>query len=173
MMSPQIFLEDFERTENSDFLQGAIGRSLIIATRFDSMCVALSVALEIKQEAIESGLSEESFNLFADKVISQYRTLNTSIKSFGLPDEVSEILHNARKSRNEVAHSLTKGLDGCIDTKVDNDNLINEISSLVEIITDGDIAISSLMSIFNNDPILNVDSLNTYKKQVLNWVVEQ
>jgi hypothetical protein len=131
------------------------------------------MALEIKQGVIESSLSEEKFDLFADKVISKYRTLDASIQSLGLPDEVSKILHSARKARNDVAHSITKGLEGCIDTKVNNNNFIDEISNLVEIIIDGDIAISSLLSIFNQEPILNIISLNKYKEHVLNWVIEQ
>jgi hypothetical protein len=164
MMSPEIFIDDFERTENSDFLHGVIGRSLIIATRFDAMCTILSMALEIKQGVIGSSLSEEKFDLFADQVVSKYRTLNASIKSLGVPDELYKTLDNAKKARNEIVHSLTKGLDGCIDTKVSNKNFIAEISNLVEIIIDGDIAISSLLSIFNKEKILNISRLNKYKE---------
>jgi len=43
-------------------------------------------------------------------------------------------------------------------------NLINKI-------TDGDIIISSLISIFNKEPILN--NLSEYKDRVINWVVEE
>lgn len=172
-MSREIFIEDFERTENSDFLQGVIGRSLIIATRFDSLCTSLSLALELKQKTIGLSFSDEKFNLFVSQVISKYRTLDESIKSFGLPDELSEILHNARKARNEIAHSLTRGLEGCIDTQVSNEKFIEEISSLIEIITDGDIAISSFISVFNKEPVLSGNSLMTYKEKVINWVVNQ
>jgi hypothetical protein len=47
-MPPKIFIDDFEKTENSDYLHGVLGRSLIIATRFDSMCTTLSQAMDIK-----------------------------------------------------------------------------------------------------------------------------
>ncbi len=49
-MSPEIFFDDFERTENSDYLHGVFGRCLVIATRFDSMCVRLSQAIKLKEE---------------------------------------------------------------------------------------------------------------------------
>ena len=169
-MSPEIFIEEFERTENSDYLHGVLGRSLIIATRFDSLCNSLSLTLEIKQAFTSLSFSEENFDLFTRQLISKYRTLDNSIKSFCLPDELSEILHVARKARNEVVHSLTRGLDGCLDTKISNDKFIEEISSLMEILVTGGIVISSLISVFNNEPILSRDSLVKYRKKVLIWV---
>ncbi len=86
-------------------------------------------------------------------------------------DEISEILHDAIKARNGVAHSLTKGLEGCIDIKTKDMNFIDEVSKLINKITDGDIIISSLISIFNKEPILN--NLSEYKDRVINWVVEE
>ena len=134
-MSPGIFFEDFERTENSDYLHGVFGRCLVIATRFDSMCVRMSKAIKIKEEfiirSIEKHLdevgtenktkkirSDEEFNHLVEKVVSSYLTLDKSIQALGLPEQLSDALHVARKSRNEIAHSLTKDLEGCIDNKV-------------------------------------------------------
>ncbi len=37
-MQPDIFLDDFEVTENTEELHSILGRSLVIATRFDSLC---------------------------------------------------------------------------------------------------------------------------------------
>jgi len=172
-MPPANFIEDFERTEHFDFLHAVIGRSLIVATRFDSMCTSLSIALEIKQGYIETIITDKCFDVLVNKTITKYRTLDTSIKSFKLPNEMSTILHDARKARNEIAHSLTKELEGCIDTNVNEDDFIYEVSRLVKTITDGDIVISSLMSVFNRDPILNESSLNKYSSHVLSWVVEK
>jgi hypothetical protein len=171
-MSPDIFIEDFERTENSDYLHGVIGRSLIVATRFDAMCTALSKAIEIKTGAVYLLASDEDFDQFVTQAETKYRTLNSSINSFELPDQISDILHQARKARNEVAHSLTKGLEGCIDTKISNDSLIDEVSGLLAKIVDGDIISSVLISNFNDEPILNNVSLEGYKDKIINWVVE-
>lgn len=172
-MSPDIFIEDFERTEHSDYLHGVIGRSLIIATRFDSMCVTLSMSTDFKSEIILSKLREEDFDAVVNKVTSKYRTLNNSIQSFKQPKEISSILHRARDARNEVAHSLTKGLEGCIDIKVNEVSFIKEISNLIGIIADGDLVISFLMSVFNNEPTPNPEHLSEYKNKMVNWVVEQ
>ena len=171
-MSPNIFIEDFERTENSDYLHGVLGRCLIVATRFDSMCTGLSMALEIRSGAVYLLNSDEDFNQFVTKVESKYRTLNSSIQSFSLPTELSETLHQARKSRNEVAHTLTKGMEGCVDTKISNGDFINDVRGYIGDIVDGDIIVSLLMSKFNNEPVLNMQSLDGYKNKVINWVVE-
>lgn len=169
-MPPKIFIDDFEKTENSDYLHGVLGRSLIIATRFDSMCTTLSQAMDIKLGAFFYTNNEE-FKVFYQKIISKYRTLNTSIKTFILPEEIGEILHKARESRNEIAHSLTKGLEGCIDMKIDNMTQINEIKKLITNIIDGDIIISILTNDFNKDPTPTIQALEKYKNRVLDWVI--
>ena len=46
-MNPNIFLTDFEITEYSESIHSILGRSLIIATRFDSMCDVLSKFLKL------------------------------------------------------------------------------------------------------------------------------
>lgn len=187
-MSPKIFFEDFERTENSDYLHGVFGRCLVIATRFDSMCVGMSKAIKIKEELIirqiEKSFNElntentnnkirtdEEFNLLIEEMISKYISLDNSIKTLNSPKQLSQILHTARKSRNEIAHSLTKGLEGCIDTKIENIVLLKEIERLIGDIVDGSIMISSIISIFNNEPILNQQSLLQYKQQIIEWVI--
>ncbi|QEK37487.1 MULTISPECIES: hypothetical protein [Acinetobacter] len=187
-MSPGIFFEDFEKTENSDYLHGVFGRCLVIATRFDSMCVRMSKAIKIKEEVIlriiekqfneldtENEIkklrNEAEFNQLVEKTLSKYLTLDKSIRTLGLPEQLSAILHEARKSRNEIAHSLTRDLEGCIDTKIDNTILIKKIEKLIENIVEGDIIISILISIFNEDPILNSQNLSQYKDKIIDWVI--
>lgn len=171
-MSPEIFMEDFERTDNSDYLHGVIGRSLIVATRFDSMCTELSMALEIKTGALYLINSDEEFEQFTSKAESKYRSLNSTIQSFKVNEGLSLILHQARKARNEIVHSVTKGLEGCIDTRICNHDFILNISKLIEKVIEGDIIISFLMSDIYNEPMLNNASLNMYKGKVIKWVVE-
>lgn len=171
-MSPEIFIEDFERTEHSDYLHGVIGRGLIVAARFDSMCVTLSMAVDLKRELICSKVSGEDFAAIVNKVTSKYRNLNNSIQSIKQPEEISSILHTAKDARNEIAHSLTKGLEGCIDIKVNESDFIKEISDLIRKVADGDLIISSLVSLFNNESIPNPEYLSNYKDNIINWVIE-
>lgn len=187
-MSPEIFFDDFERTENSDYLHGVFGRCLVIATRFDSMCIRLSKAIKLKEEVklciIEKYLvkldteneinairSDEDFDLLIKQITSRYLSLDKSIQNLGLPEQLSTKLHEARKSRNEIAHSLTRDLDGCIDTKIDNNILIKKVEKLIGNIIEGDIIISTITSIFNGEPILNSKILSQYKEKIIDWVI--
>ena len=47
-MGPEIFIDNFERTQHSDELHGVIGRALIMATRFDSICESAAMMIELK-----------------------------------------------------------------------------------------------------------------------------
>jgi hypothetical protein len=118
-------------------------------------------------------ITEQDFDEIISKVVSKYRNLNNSIQSFKQPEEISSILHSARDARNEIAHSLTKGLEGCIDVKVNDKEFIDEITNLIGKISDGDLIISSLLTLFNSDQFPNPEFLSGYKGKIINWVVEQ
>ncbi|MRJ43238.1 MULTISPECIES: hypothetical protein [Idiomarina] len=173
-MNPDIFITDFERTDNTDELHAILGRALIIATRFDSMCEAAAIGLELKKDALStSRMTEPQYNDYLQKLSSEYRTLNGNIKSIGLPDDISVVLHDARKARNTVAHDLSKGLEGCLDTKIDELDFIRQVSELVMDIAYGDIAISYTLSLFNGDPCPNLQYISSYKDRIVQWVVER
>jgi len=177
------FFEDFERTEYSDFIHGVIGRSLIIATRFDCSCNGLAMAVESKKELTEdtegliNGIAVDNLIKDINSKFRKFRAVNSSIKSLKLPNDMSTILHNARNSRNEIAHDLCKGLDGCADLRIDGSQFIKEVSKLIEDVTYGDIVISQLTHIFNKDSIYINDEyvkyVKKYQENILNWVIEQ
>ena len=106
------FIYDFERTENSDYLHGVIGRCLIVATRFDAMCTTLADAIKYKELFVNN---DSDFENFVNKISTKYSNLNNSIQGLPIDKNFKVILHEAREARNEIAHSLTKGLIGCID----------------------------------------------------------
>lgn len=169
------FFDDFERTEYSDFIHAVIGRSLIIATRFDCSCNGLAIAIEYKTRFIEAKITDD-FDNFINKIFSKYRPINNSINSFTLPDDIHTTLHSARKARNKIAHSLCKDLDGCADLKTDENQFIEEVSKLIKDITYGDIIISCLIHEFNNDSnSIYIDDkyIQKYQDNILNWVIKE
>lgn len=173
-MNPDIFITDFERTENTDELQSVLGRALIIATRFDSMCNAAAVHLELKQKLTSpSILGEAEYQEFALKIVEKYRTLNQNINALSFLGDITVSLHEARKARNYVAHELAKGLTGCLDTKCNEGALIQEVSDQILDIAEGDIAISLVISALNHDSIPNKQFLSSYKERIINWVIER
>ena len=172
-MQPYTFITDFERTENSDVLHAVLGRALIIATRFDAICKTTAVELKLKRECIyKSIMTDEDYENYTCKILKEYSNLAKSIKSIDLPDDISVILRNARIARNSVAHDLTKGFMGCLDNKIDKNELIREVSELVMNIAYGDIAISLTISLLNHEPVPNAEFISSYKDRIVRWVVE-
>lgn len=164
-----VFIEDFERTENTDYLHGVIGRCLIIATRFDSMCVTLASAMKYKKLFLSN---DKEFEKFVNKISSKYNNLNNAIQELPSDENLKVILHRARESRNEIAHSLTKGLIGCIDN-VDNKLFFDKVSSLIYDVTRADLMISIFTSLFNNEPILKYNFQDYYCERIVQWVIEK
>ncbi|MFH4325169.1 hypothetical protein WAJ71_21740, partial [Acinetobacter baumannii] len=69
------------------------------------------VKLDTENE-IKAIRTDEDFDLLIKQITSRYLSLDKSIQNLGLPEQLSTKLHKARKSRNEIAHSLTKDLEG-------------------------------------------------------------
>lgn len=172
-MSPDAFLEEFVRTENTDFLHGVLGRALILATRFDAMCQSLALSIETYEARIIFCASDQNFSALVEASVSKFRSLNKSINYIRIPEEIKTALHQARMARNEIVHSLAIGLTGCIDTKFTNKSIIEEVTCLVSHIVHGDIVVSLLISTFNKSEIPNESFINSYETRVIEWVVHQ
>ena len=170
-MAPDIFIDDFEITENTEELHAILGRSIIIATRFDNLCDHTAKFIDIKQSFVSLSESDE-FDYYVNKLFNNFTNLNNNIRSLPLGQPGKVILHNARIARNEIAHSLTIGLTGCLDAKIDESNFKAKISDLVSKVAVGDYLISTLLSILNNDP-LPIYSESHYSQKIIDWVQGQ
>jgi len=171
-----IFLDDFERTEFSDEIHAVIGRSLIVATRFDNLCKSLARFIDFKICSIASNLITESeFDEIISKIFKNYNNLNRVIQNFPVDEQVKDMLHDAREARNLIAHSLTIGFEGTFDhkSKDEIEEMIGEIKILVRRVIKGDVIISTYISNMNNESLLNNCFENSYEDQVINWVTER
>ncbi|ENU1228699.1 hypothetical protein [Providencia rettgeri] len=167
-MQPDIFLDDFEITENTDNLHSILGRSLVIATRFDSLCDHTLKFLEFKS-SLSVLLPKKEFQEYVDKLFSNFSSLNGNINGLDIDDSHKLILHEARKARNEIAHSVGKGLTGCLDGKVDKEKFKSYLSDLIYRIADGDFVISTILSVINNYQVPYKQG--QYQKKIVNWVL--
>lgn len=163
------FIDDFERTENSDYLHGVIGRCLIIATRFDAMCTTLADAVKYKELFLSN---DKGFDEFVNRISFKYSNLNNSIQTLPIDESLKVILDNAREARNEIAHSLTKGLTGCID-HIDENLFLSKVSELICKISKADMIISILTAELNNEPILNQKINENYCSNISRWVFDR
>ncbi|SUA58512.1 Uncharacterised protein [Oligella ureolytica] len=166
------FLQDFERTEHSDSLHAIFGRALIIATRFDAMCVVASLHKELKVKSVDAKSSEDLMILIKS-ISKKYQTLAESIKKLDLPDSVHEVLSEARKARNSIVHDLAKGMTGCLDNSINEISFVQQVSELVTKVAYGDLVISYVISSLNKEPSLKGNSLLSYVDNIVQWVVEK
>lgn len=134
------------------------------------MCEAAAIVLELKSGAVSSAImTDDEYDSYAKKISSKFCELNGNIKAIGLLEDISVILHDARKARNIVAHELSRGLIGCPDSKINENELIRDVSELMMDIAYGDIAIS----LFNGEPTPRIESISSYKDKIVKWVVER
>ncbi|MFH4451352.1 hypothetical protein WKI36_15860 [Vibrio alginolyticus] len=168
-MSPDIFLDDFEITENTQELQAILGRCLIVATHFDHLCDHTSKYLELKNSFVMV-VDSQKFEDYAKELIDKFRALYKNIESLPINGGVKDTLHAARDARNKIAHSLAIGLTGCLDTKIDESNFKSHLTQLIQEVAAGDYAISVILSLVSKEPLLQQSS-KEYQDKVVNWVL--
>lgn len=169
-MNPDIFLYDFEITENTQELHAILGRCLIVATHFDHLCDHTSKCLELKNSYVKAAADLQRFEDYAIELMDKYRSLHENIGSLAVNDDVKHILLAAKKARNEIAHGLAIGLTGCLDTKIDESNFKPHLTQLIQELTAGDYFISLILSLHNNDPLLQF-SCKKYQDKIVGWVL--
>ena len=171
-----IYFDDFERTEFSDEIHAVIGRSLIVATRFDNLCKSLARLIDFKICSVVSNLiTEGEFHEIISKIFEKNKNLNRVIQKFPVDKQAKDILHDAREARNTIAHSLTIGFEGTFDhkSKDEIEEMIGEIKELVRRVIKGDVIITTYISNMNKESILNNCFENSYEDQVIGWVTER
>ena len=175
-MHNSIFFDDFERTEFSDEIHAVIGRSLIVATRFDNLCKSLARLIDFKISLIASNLiTKDEYDEIINKIFEKHKNLNRVIQNFPIDEQIEDILHDAREARNTIAHSLTIGFEGTFDqkSKGEVEAIIDEIKELVRRVIKGDVIISTYISNMNKESILNNCFESSYEDQVIGWVTER
>ncbi|TXD96060.1 hypothetical protein ES754_11860 [Psychrobacter frigidicola] len=166
-MNPDIFIDDFELTENTEELHAILGRCIIIATRFDSLCDHGSKFIKIRKAHKE--LSDNEFAAFTTSLFDKFPNLNNNINFLPVGKTAKDVLHAAREARNEVAHSLSIGMIGCLDIRIDESAFKLQVSSLITQIAAGDYLISTIISLLNKEALPNYTE-DYYKQKITKWV---
>lgn len=172
-MGPDVFMNDFSRTEWSDGYFGMLGRALVFATRFEASVRSLSTLLDLRgsPDALDSQQRMEELLDAARK-----KGLAKHIKRVGLDEgEFSETLRIAREARNEVAHDLGLGLDRCLDLlpAPDMEKVEERLRELSLFLARGDWIACMLISILTEEHRPTGNYLNEYPERVANWVCER
>jgi len=171
-MKPEIFMDDFERTEGGEAHYAVVGRTLTFASRFEAICKTLSALVGLKSDRSLLD-SEEQLKVFFEQL--HRMPLARHLSSLSLEEEsVAAILDEARKARNEIAHEVTLGLDRCLDSLPEGsiNYLLDRLRILSTRLAEGDKIVSYLASITTNEPIPNVEFLRNYTQMVAGWVCD-
>ena len=172
-MKPDIFMDDFERTEYSDTIYSIVDRALTIASRFESLCKSYAALIGIKESPDVLG-DEDALKKMVETV--RKGILYSSIKSIvGEECDFEKQLHEARNARNEIADEVSLGLDRCIDllpTK-DSESLVRRILELVEKIAKAGCLISLAVTLKTNDHFPNSEFIKNYPKMIKDWIVDE
>lgn len=168
---------NIERTEFADSFYAVIGRTLTFATRFESNCRALAIVMGIKT-ALENGTFSLDNDADLESLVEQImrRTLNDNIKNImaglGLPYDVSLTIHNARKARNEVAHSLTLGIEDKVEDDTERRITLQRVRDLVCDIANGDKLVCAFLHLTTNEHLPTSAYIQNYSDMIVNWVCE-
>lgn len=171
-MKPDIFMDDFDRTEWSDSHYAVIGRLIVFASRFEALAKSVSAFVGIKKNRSILD-SEKDIDTFMDKL--RKMPLATHIEKLGFTEgEAKDTFKQARLSRNEIAHELTLGIDRNLDPLPDNaiPRFIDRANILSIRLAKADLLISYLASAISHEEIPNIDFLDAYVEKVSRWVCE-
>lgn len=171
-MKPEIFMDDFERTEDGDRLFSSLGRALTLATRFESNCRGLAAILQMKANSSAVLETDEALKEFSEKLYK--RTLDHHIKSSVVAEsELHKLLNRARIARNEIAHELPLGL--CSQEGLDRlgEDVDAGIKELVATIAEADRAVCFVLTDITNDHMPTNEFLKSYVDRATAWVCEE
>lgn len=164
-------MDEFDISDKANNFYASLGKSLVFCTRFEASCKALALLIGIKSETSNIIDDETKYNEFVNKL--HKKKLNNIIDQITKDEsDLRKILHKARECRNEVAHSISSGLDSQItDEKIKD---INErLSSIILIVAEADRLVCFLLTKFTNDNLPITDFIINYPNTVNNWVLNR
>ncbi|MFC1911314.1 hypothetical protein ACFLXM_01395 [Chloroflexota bacterium] len=170
-MKPDVFMDDFERTEWGDSIYSAIGRLLTLATHFESSCRGLAVILQLKTTPHEILESPAGIKDLSDKLYG--RSLSRDISTFALTqDNFRHLLDKARNARNEIAHEITLGMEDQEGLDRNEELFLGRIRELSLTLAEADRAVCFALTVVTHDHMPNNDFLKEYTERIARWVCE-
>jgi len=168
-MKPDIFMDDFERTEWGDSIDSAIGRALTLATHFESSCRGLVDILQLKTTTHEILESPAGTKELSDEL--HRHSLGQNISIF-VPnqDDFRRLLDKARDARNEIAHEIALGIEDQEGLERNEDFLLRRIRELSLILAEADRAVCFALTVVTHDHMPNNNFLKEYPEKIARWV---
>jgi len=170
-MKPEVFMDDFERTERGDSIYSAIGRVLVLATHFESSCRSLVGILQLKTTTHEILESPAGIKKLSDELYQH--SLGQNISVFArTQDDFRRLLDKARNARNEIAHKIALGMEDQKGLERNEEFFLSRIRELSLTLAEADRAVCFALTLATHDYMPSNDFLEEYPERVAQWVCE-
>ncbi len=169
-MHSDLYFEPFEVSEFTERFHAALGRALIIATRFERNVVALATLLEV--EANSSVLeSDRSWNELVAKIVET--PLAAQVESLlGTYPDAGDVLESAKRAGYHIIHKTAVGVDRSLDrtkTAILSDQIL-DIYDDVRSIAAGDMLVCVLIEYLSYKTVQDTVTLTQHSAAVADWV---
>ena len=176
-MADPVLETNFERTEFSDEVYGALGRALSFATKYETNCRALAVILGMKAVDVEGNapLSEEKYRKFVETLWR--KRLYDHIENIAGKYEVvfggiRAVLTEARHSRNRVAHQVSPDARHAVETDKGRSQILEDLHDYIGKIAKANFIICFLTCSVTHEPRPRVEYMDTYVREVQQWITK-
>jgi hypothetical protein len=169
-MNPDLYFEPFEVSEFTEGFHAALGRALIIATRFERNVVALATLLQVEDESsvLES---DRSWKELVAKIVET--PLAAQVEPLlGTYPGAGDVLESARDAVNHVAHKIARGLDRPLDgskTAILSDQVLDMYDD-VRSIAEGDMLVCAITEYLTKRTVPQNTTLAQHSGAVADWV---
>jgi hypothetical protein len=172
MASPEIFFLRFQDAPWSDPCFISLGRLLALSQRIESKCRSLALHVKMRLAAASPLESEEALHAFCNVVWNQtlHAHIATVSKLYGSESEIYKTLDGARIARNKVAHDVALGFEQWAYCESLMSEQSARIRELATVLARADNLLSTLESVFSNEPMPSGEAYLAYSERLVTWV---
>ncbi|MEX2442595.1 MAG: hypothetical protein WD492_03240 [Alkalispirochaeta sp.] len=169
-MNPDLYFEPFEVSEFTERFHAALGRALIIGTRFERSVVELATLLEVA--GASSVLTTDGlWNELVAKIVETPLAAQVEPLLGTYPDAVA-VLSSAKGAVNHIVHKIALGLDRPLDstkTAILSDQVLDMYDD-VRSVAAGDMLVCALIEYLSYKTVPDDVTLTQHSAAVADWV---
>jgi hypothetical protein len=179
---PGVYADFLVREPRGEAICAVLGRALWLSTRFEDSCKSVLMHLRFDQNLQQSLARSEPQTLdqVGELIVSfsvqeRAKKLAHVIDQIGpaLTEEAAvDVLHQARRARNYVAHDAASELEFVIDDAGQLSEWRSRIAQNVRYLANGDRMTSAMISIMTGEPVMNKSAAEDYVNDLVLWVCD-
>jgi hypothetical protein len=164
----------FPLTASGHYYFSVLGRALYTAQRLEVSCKSLAGLLSCQDALQESGwsiLGSEDFVKKVAKVWCVHLARIIELIGDGCPTIQVSVLVAAKDARNEIAHSVARGIVDVADIDACLESRLGDVTALVRTIAAADRLVNLTYNLLIDDSYSAPEYLQEYEQLVVEWVL--